>query len=147
MKKNCVNNSALLMILLMLVSCGVKGNPVPYSVAAGAKPRIINLQGVASADRVELKWNILDLSKSVEFIDIERSDAGSGGNECKDCPALYDKIGQLSLRENDYRSNQKGNLLFTDRNIVKGKIYNYRITMCRENKVCWEPQTIEIKYQ
>jgi hypothetical protein len=141
------NKILSLVLIITLAGCGIKGNPVAYSNATDLKPQVNNLEAASTADSVLLKWNFQDRSGLVKYINIERSEAGSTGNECKDCPRQFDKIGEITVNGQVSKEKGKKKLLFNDKKAVREKIYSYRLKLCDNNNNCSESATVEIKYQ
>jgi hypothetical protein len=148
LKKNPVKNSFLIILLLIILTgCGFKGNPSPYPVMPDRKPVIKNMEALSSGDAVVLKWNFQDKDGLVNYIGIERSELGTLGNECKNCPRTYTRIGQITVKAGSPADKEQRDLSFTDTNTVKGKIYNYRLMPCEENGNCSEASTAEINFK
>jgi predicted small lipoprotein YifL len=138
---------SIIMILMVLVGCGLKGNPIPYPILSKSKPVIKDIQAVSEGDAVILKWNLHDKDGLANFIGIERSEVGTPGNECKDCPRIYAKVGQISVKEVMQVEKEQKALSFTDNKVVKGKIYNYRLMLCDNKEICSEASAIEINHK
>lgn len=148
MKKFRAKNSFFIAALLIIIAgCGYKGNPVPYPlVVLDRKPVIKNTEALAVQDTVVLKWTFQDKSGIIRYINIERSDVGERGNECKDCPQTFNRIGQVTVK--DAKNSDKEQVLsFTDPQVVKGHIYNYRLMLCEENANCAEAAKTEINFK
>lgn len=146
MKKVTVKYSFYLIILMVIVltGCGLKGNPVSVSAQPDRKPAVNNLQASSLANSVVLKWNFKDKDGLISYIEVERSEQGTPGNECKDCPLSFVGIGQLTLRGSKSAGQLQGALSFQDNKVEKGKIYKYRLMLCEDNRNCTESSTIEI---
>jgi hypothetical protein len=139
----------LLVLFLMLITtgCGLKGNPVAHSRISQLRPQIINLEPVSLDDSVLLKWKFQDENGLINYINIERSEAGASGNECKDCPRTFEKIGSVSVKRAMSVDKEQKALSFADKKAVRGKTYKYLLKMCEENGNCSESSIVEIKYQ
>ena len=136
------------MLLIALTGCGFKGNPSPYPAIPGSKPVIKNMETLSSGDTILIKWNFQDKKGLISYIGIEKSEVGTIGNECKDCPRTYKRIGQIPVKEAGMPADKELRALsFTDTNTVKGNIYNYRLMMCEENGNCSEASTTEINFK
>ncbi len=148
MRKNQVINSFLIILLLIILSgCGFKGNPSPYPVITDRKPVIKNMEALLSGEAVILKWNFQDKNRLIKYIGIERSEAGTLGNECKNCPRTYTRIGQVPVKAGMPVDEGPRALSFEDNKVKKGKIYNYRLMLCEENENCSEASTAEINFK
>ena len=86
---------ACLMTLILFTGCGLKGNPVSLSAVSDHQQIVQNMKAVSSGDAVILKWDFYDKDAKINYITIERSEVGSAGNECKDCPRTFERIGQI----------------------------------------------------
>lgn len=149
MKRITGKNSFLIIVLLaVLTGCGLKANPVPYPVVSVQKPVTENMEVLSVGDDVVLKWNFEDKNGVIDYIRIERSEVGTIGNKCKDCPRTFTGIGQIKVREEKpVDKGQQRALSFTDTKAVKGNIYNYRLMLCEENGNCSEASTAEINFK
>lgn len=149
MKKNQArNNFLIVMLFCVFTGCGFKGNPSPYPAIPGSKPVIKNMEALSSGEAVILKWNFQDKKGLISYIGIERSEVGTIGNECKDCPRTYTRIGQVPVKEAGMPADKELRALnFTDTYTVKGNIYNYRLMMCEGNGNCSEASTAEINFK
>jgi hypothetical protein len=147
LKKTRVENSFLIIVLIVLAGCGFKGNPAPYPAMPDKKPAVKNMQALPGGESVLIKWNFQDKNGLISYIGIEKSEAGQPGNECKDCPRIYTRIGQIQLKAGMAANKDQSELSFTDSQAVKGKIYNYRLMLCEENGNCAEASTAEINFQ
>lgn len=144
MKNQPIFNSLVFLFIVVVTGCGLKGNPIPYTVLADNKPVVRNLEIVQTENSIILKWNIQDKDRLIKYIGIERSEAGSPGNECKDCPRTFERIGQITFNE---VIPQDKELNYIDKKVVKGKTYNYRLMLCEDNGNCSEGATVEINYK
>lgn len=148
MKKNsAVNNFLLLLFLIIISGCGVKGNPVPYPVVAQNKPTVSKMEAISSVEAIALRWNFQDKDRLVSFIGVERGELGTAGNECKNCPRTYERIGQIMIRGAIAADKEQVTLNFVDEKVVKGRTYNYRLVLCDENGNCPEASEVEINYR
>lgn len=144
MKKLSAKNKVLwsLVLAILLTGCGLKANPVPL-VSVGQKNQVAQeLTASADGNSVVLTWTLPDSPVKISYIDVERSQLGSSGNVCRDCPRQFDKIGQLIVddsKKNEYR--------FADALVEKGQTYSYRLKLCDENTVCNESQTVETDFK
>jgi len=58
-----------------------------------------NMKAVLSEDGSNiLKWDFYDKDARISYIDIEKSEVGSAGNECKDCPRTFERIAQVPVK-------------------------------------------------
>jgi hypothetical protein len=146
LKKAPLRNSILLALIILTAGCGLKGNPVPYSTNAGGKPLVKNMEAASAADAVILKWNFRDNDGSIHYIYIERSESGTPGNECKDCPRTFERAGQITV-QGIFPVDKETTFSFADKKAVKGKIYMYRLKLCENNGNCSDSAPVEINYQ
>lgn len=148
MKRNQVKNSYLIIVLfIILAGCGLKGNPVPYPAIPDRKPAIKNMEALSTKEAVVLKWNFQDKNGLISYIGIEKSEFGTSGNECKDCPRTFARIGQVPAKEGLTTDKEQRALSFTDSDVVKGKTYSYRLMLCEENGNCSEASSVEINFK
>jgi hypothetical protein len=135
------------MTLIFFTGCGLKGNPVSLSAVSDHRQIVQNMKVVSSGDVVILKWDFSDKDAKINYIDVERSEVGSAGNECKDCPRTFERIGQISLEGLMTGKKESRALSFTDKKVVQGKIYNYRLRLCDDSGVCLEESATEINFK
>jgi predicted small lipoprotein YifL len=138
---------ACLMTVIFFTGCGLKGNPVSLSAASDHRQSVQNMKAVSSGDAVILKWDYYDKDVKINYIAIERSEVGSAGNECKDCPRTFERIGQVPVKGIIIKNKESNTLSFTDKKIVRGKIYNYRLMLCYDSGVCLEGSAAEINFK
>ncbi|MEQ8160348.1 MAG: hypothetical protein ABRQ33_04090 [Smithellaceae bacterium] len=147
MKKLPLKSSILVVLfLLVLTGCGVKGNPVRFPAISDKAPVVENMEALSVEEAVLLKWNFQDRSGLISYIKIERSDAGQTGNECRDCPQTFTGIGRVDVKEKP-ADKEKRELSFTDNQAVKGNTYKYRLMLCEENENCSEAAAAEINFK
>ena len=137
---------ACLLTLILFTSCGLKGNPVSLSAVSNHRQIVQNMQAISSGDAVILKWDFYDKDVKINYIAIERSEVGSAGNECKDCPRTFERISQVPVKGIIIKNKESDTLSFTDKKVVQGKIYNYRLMLCYDSGVCLEGSSTEIKF-
>jgi len=108
-----------------------------------------NMEAVSSDNAVILKWDFYNIDPKITGIAIEKSEVGSAGNECKDCPRTFKRVGQVpvgpakSLGE-DWQKKEYSSLSFKDIEVEQGKTYNYRLMLCDDSNVCLESSAAEI---
>lgn len=122
--------------LLIFIGCGLKGNPVALIVRPDYQQSVKNLVAVSSNDGIVLKWDFYDKSGLINNINIERSEVGSSGNECKDCPRTFEQIDQIAVQKSMKEDNKAETFSFTDKKVEQGKTYNYRLTLCDDGGLC-----------
>jgi hypothetical protein len=133
-----------LIMLVNLSACGVKGNPVILSNVPDNAPIVKNMNAAAQGNNVILKWDFYDKDATINYIAIERSELGSAGNKCKDCPRTFERIGQVSVKEIKKENKGYNRLSFTDKKVTRTKIYNYRLLLCDDSNICLENAVTEI---
>jgi hypothetical protein len=138
---------ACLMTVFFFTGCGLKGNPVSLSVASDHRQIVQNVKAVSSGEAVILKWDFYDKDVKVNYIAIERSEVGSAGNECKDCPRTFERVGLVLVKGIKLEYKESNILSFTDKKVVQGKIYNYRLMLCDDFRVCLEGSAAEINFE
>jgi hypothetical protein len=132
------------MTLTLFTGCGLKGNPVSLSAVSDPREILQNMKAVSSGDAVILKWDFYDKDTKINFIAVERSQIGTAGNECKDCPRTFERIAQVPVKGIRSENKESNILSFTDKKVVKGKTYNYRLMLCDDSSVCLEGAATEI---
>jgi len=138
---------ACLMMLILITGCGLKGNPVSLSAVSDHRQIVQNMKAVSSGDAVILKWDFYDKDAKISFIAIERSEVGSAGNECKDCPRTFERLGQVPIKGIRSENQESHALSFTDKKVAKGKTYNYRLMLCDDSGVCLDGAAAEINFK
>ncbi len=150
MKKVSVNYKIILFFIPIaaVLACGLKGNPVMLKNVSGNEQQMVrNLKADASGDAVVLTWNVHADAWGNNYIAVERSEWGTRGNECKDCPRTYEGIGQISLNERQTAGKDPGRLVYLDKKVNRGKIYSYRLLFCNQADVCSESAVAEINFK
>jgi hypothetical protein len=141
------NIFACLMTLIIFAGCGLKGNPLSLSAVSEQRSIAQNMKAVLSEDAVILKWDFYDKDAKISYIDIEKSEVGSAGNECKDCPRSFESIAQVPIKGIRPENKEYAVFSFTDKKVVRGKIYNYRLMLCDDYGVCLEGTAAEINFK
>lgn len=136
-----------LIIVAVFMGCGVKGSPVVLSAVPDNALIVQNMNAVASGGAVILKWDFHDKNSKIVYIIIEKSEAGSAGNECKSCPRTFERIGEVTVKK--VRQEEKGynSFSFTDNKVTQGKTYIYRLLLCDDFNICLKSATIEVNYK
>jgi len=137
---------ACLLTLILFMGCGLKGNPVSLSGVSDHRQIVQNMKAVSSGDAVILKWDFYNKNTKINYIAIERSEFGSAGNECKNCPRTFERTGLVQIKGIRPENKELNTLSFTDKKVVQGKIYNYRLMLCDDSGICLEGSTTEIKF-
>jgi hypothetical protein len=131
-----------LVLMMLMTGCGLKANPVPKASAVLQNQGEQTLTASAEGNAVVLTWRMENPDGRVRHLTIEKSQLGSAGNICGDCPRTFEKVRRLTVGDvmkNDYR--------FTDPLVEKGKIYRYRLKLCDRADVCRESQTVDIDFK
>ena len=137
---------ACLITLILFTGCGLKGNPVALSTVTDHRQIVQNMKAVSSGDAVILKWDFYDKDTMINYIAIERSEVGSAGNECKDCPRTFERVGLVSVKGIRTENKKSNTFSFTDKKVIKGKIYDYRL-FCDDFGMYLEGSTTEINFK
>lgn len=130
-----------------LAGCGVKGNPViSYNVISNGQI-VKNFKAVSTGSAIILNWDFYYKDSKINYITIEKSELGSSGNECKDCPRAFERIGQVSAKDIRQENKEYRNFSFTDNKVINGKMYNYRLLICEDFNICRESSATEINFK
>ena len=138
---------ACLITVFFFTGCGLKGNPVSSSAASDHRQIVQNMTAVSSGEAVILKWDYCDKEGKINYIAIERSEVGSAGNECKDCPRTFERVGIVPVREMRAENAKTDTLSFIDKKVARGKTYNYRLMPCDDSGVCLDGSAAEINFK
>jgi len=149
LKRVAIKYSTLFFLLVSttFIGCGVKGNPVILSSLSDNVRIVQNLKAVSAGNAVILSWDFYCKDSNINYIVIEKSELGSAGNECRDCQRRFERIGQVSVKEIKPENNEYRNLNFTDKEVVNGKTYNYRLLICDDFNICRESSATEINFK
>lgn len=136
------------MLVAALLGCGLKGNPVsPDNGSANAQQMIRNLKAEISGAAVVLQWDMNSRVSDHHYIAVERSELGTRGNECKNCPRTYERIGQVSLDERQTGATGQNRFVFSDKKVMRDKYYSYRLLFCHETDRCSESAVTDINFK
>lgn len=146
MKRISVKYSSLILLVLIanLTGCGVKGNPVVLSNITENMSIISNLKADSTDNVVILNWDYYSTNSRINHIAIEKSEWGSAGNECKECPRTFERIGQVSVKDAKKENKEYIKFSFPDHKVQKGKTYDYRLLICDIYNECRESSVIEL---
>ena len=136
-----------LALLVVISGCGLKANPVPIQSITDYRLIVKDMQAMPSDEAVILKWNFQDIGGKIDYINIEKSEVGSAGNECKDCPRTFELISQMQIKGIILDNKVSSTLGYTDKKVVKGKIYNYRLSLCDNAGICQDASAVEVNYK
>jgi len=142
------NSFFVCLVLLFVISgCGLKANPVPIKHISDYRLIVKDMQAIPADDAVMLKWNFQDKDGKINFINIEKSEVGTAGNECKDCPRTFERINQMQIKGIVLDNKVSSALSYTDKKVIKGKFYNYRLILCDDAGICQDAAAAEIDYK
>jgi len=129
---------------LLVVGCGLKANPVPKATEVSQPRTEQKLQVTADGHAIVLAWQLQNPDGRTSYMNIERSQLGTTGNICQDCPRTFERIGQLPVLS---AKSEKDTYRYTDSLVARGRIYSYRLKLCDEAGSCRESQTVEIDFK
>jgi hypothetical protein len=149
LKKNPAKNNVFyyLLLLIIVTGCGLKGNPVASTSVIDYKNLVKNMEASIINDSVALKWDFYNKDGIINDILIEKSEAGSAGNECKGCPRTYERIGRIFVKKSAREDKKFQAFNFTDKKVERDKTYNYRLMLCDADNFCSEASNAEINYK
>ena len=133
-----------LVILINFTGCGIKGNPVIKSGVPDYRQIVKNFRADSYGDEVKLKWDFFNKDSEINYVAIEKSEVGSAGNECRDCPRTFERIAQIPAKEAGRKNKENNSFDFTDKKVIHGKKYNYRLMLCDDSNMCYESNATEI---
>ncbi|KQC09814.1 MAG: hypothetical protein APR62_13175 [Smithella sp. SDB] len=147
MKRTFVKYSllALLLVFANFTGCGVKGNPVVSSNVNVNVPIVKNFKADSTDNAIILNWDYYRKISGISYIAVEKSELGSAGNECKECPGTFKRIAKVlpeNIRQND---EEYIKISLTDNKVMTGKTYDYRLLVCDDYNECREISATEIK--
>ena len=146
MKRIFVKYSSLVLLVVFanLTGCGVKGNPVILPDVKDTAPIISNFKADSNDSAIILNWDFYSTNSKINHIAIEKSELGSAGNECKECPRTFELIGQVSVKDAKKENKEYIKFSFTDNKVQQGKTYDYRLLICDVYNDCRESIALEI---
>ena len=149
MKRTQEKNSIFVCLVLLVVisGCGLKANPEAMRSMPDYRLIVKDMQAISSDEAVILKWNFQDMDGKINYINIEKSEVGSTGNECKDCPRTFELISQMQIKGIILDNKVSSALSYTDKKVIKGRIYNYRLILCDDAGICLESSAVEVTYK
>lgn len=146
MKKAKSKIFVIISAVVVLSGCGIKSNPVPSISMVDYRPLVGNIMATPQEDGVLLSWELNDKKGAIRNIYIERSQPGAAGNECPGCPQTFERIGQTRIERLLLPREQLKKMSFADKNVEKGKTYNYRLILCDEADVCQDKPAAQITF-
>ncbi|HWP67250.1 MAG TPA: fibronectin type III domain-containing protein [Candidatus Limnocylindria bacterium] len=108
-------------LVLVLAACGLKNDPLAPELVRPMPPA--SLSAIAAADGVTLRWR-----RPTSYVGGQRM-RDLGGFDIERAPAAgepFAKVGTLTLADQQ-RFRQERDLSWTDRSVVRGEEYVYRV--------------------
>lgn len=148
-RKNKKRFFVILSLAVFIVACGIKSNPVPSMSMIDYRPMISEIQAEPTDNAVVLKWKLDDKKGVIKNIFIERSEQGTAGNECADCPRKYERVGQLKVNQSlpSRGKDQAKEQSFVDEKVEKERTYDYRLVVCDDKDICQERYGVQINFK
>jgi hypothetical protein len=137
----------MLIVFANITGCGVKGNPVMLSTIPDKGLILQNFKAASAGNSVQLNWDLSGRDTKSNYIAIEKSELGSAGNECRDCPRTFERAGLVPVKITGRKNEEYNSYSFTDNKVIQGKTYNYRLILCDDFNVCYESYTTEINFK
>jgi len=149
LKRILIKNKIFIFIIILfsVASCGVKGNPVGPSRLAGHGGMVKNLEVAASGDVLIVRWDLHDEDAKINYIAIERKESGDDAKDCRDCSGPFERIGQIYMKAIVKQSQDNKQNIFTDKNVVRGKSYDYRLSLCDDFNSCFASAVTAIDFK
>ncbi len=135
MNKNSIRSLITIFSILLCIivfGCGRKAPPLPPGQVR--PPAVDDLSSSIDGDMIELAWTIPDkkgkiASDSVGFI-VYKSKTSLSEPVCKECPALFKRIADISIEEKDINKQ-----ITYKETLEKGYRYIYKVTVYVDNGV------------
>jgi hypothetical protein len=124
--------------MMILAGCGLKGDPVPPMRVTSDAQGVLEISAKAVSKSVMLSWRFQNADGRISHIDIEKSELGTRGNLCPECPRTFEKIGQVPVQKQPQYQ-------FTDSEVDPGIVYSYRLKLCNGAGVCRESSVVDIE--
>jgi hypothetical protein len=150
LKKNPMKYSTffyLIILLMITTGCGLKSNPVVSTTVVNYKDLVRNMKTSIMDNEIALNWDFYNKDGIINDIIVERSEVGTAGNECKNCPRTYERIGRILVRELFKKDEKFQPFSFSDKKVERGKTYNYRLMLCNADAFCTEASSTEINFK
>jgi hypothetical protein len=116
---------ALVLSLLLSISCGKKGPPLPALKSQPVKVLDLKAERKSGAG-VWLTWGTEQASEELSGFLILRGEEKKGASACRACPDFYSTIADLEISQAAVNE-KKDRFAFLDENVQKDYRYYYEI--------------------
>jgi predicted small lipoprotein YifL len=122
----------LLSMAGFLTGCGKKGDPLSR---ANAKAPPVTLSLKNTAEGIVVTWPAATGRPETTRFILEKSGGNAGKNDCPGCPQPFVVVAEMSPAEVCGETNGPW-CRYTDRDVVEGQRYGYRLQACDEKGLC-----------
>jgi hypothetical protein len=127
---------ALILIMFLVQGCGLKANPAPRWIQPLKLVTDIRLQEEAGG--IFIQWRIPEQSLPLTQFQITRSESGTQGQSCPDCPQGEVRIADLMSGEQKLVIVGARVFGYQDTDVKPGRLYRYRVVGCDRTGSCSE---------
>jgi hypothetical protein len=126
----------LLVLLLAVMGCGKKGDPVPSRLIL--PPAMADLTAESTGEGIELAWSAPGSTGGIDHFRIFRSEADAG-QACPGCPQEYRPLASPKITDQALQRAGERSFKYVDAAVSAGRFYDYRVSACDAKGNCGEP--------